>query len=179
MKKTQVILIVLVALVFCIVALPWALIYIGLLLQPDPPRPEITYGEFPFKLVYEINGERKVIQDTVICEYDGVGMDEGQGKHRKWKQRYVSGNKNITLLKINNNSEIVYSEGSANYYMGDLKEYEQYNPLFPDAIIIEKDIGSTSEGLIRADELLKKYHIKLISWEPSPPIKNTFIESAK
>ena len=179
MKKTQVILIISVALVICIVALPWALIYIGLLLQPDPPRPEITYGEFPFKLVYEINGERKVIQDTVICEYDGVGMDEGQGKYRKWKKQYVSGDKNITLLKISNNSEIVYSEGSASYYMGDLKEYEQFNPLFPDAIIIEKDIGSTREGLIRADELLEKYHIKLISWEPSRPIKNTFIESAK
>ncbi|MFA8307240.1 YdgA family protein, partial [Paenibacillus alvei] len=69
MKKTQVILIISVALVICIVALPWILIYVGLQLQPDPPRPEITYGEFPFKLVYEINGERKVIQDTVICEY--------------------------------------------------------------------------------------------------------------
>ena len=47
--------------------------------------PEIRYGEFPFRLEYEINGERFVIEDTVICEFDGIGWNEAQGKFRKWK----------------------------------------------------------------------------------------------
>ena len=60
-------------------ALPWLLISIGIQLQPNPPRPEITFREFPFRLEYEINGERKIIKDTLICQFDGFGSDEGQG----------------------------------------------------------------------------------------------------
>lgn len=71
--------------------LPWAMIALGMLISPNPPRPEITYGEFPFSLEYEINGHRKVIEDTLIGEYDGIGMNEGIGKYRKWKWRLASG----------------------------------------------------------------------------------------
>ena len=52
--------------------LPWIAIYIGVQLSPAPPRPEIIYSKFPFRLEYEINDKRVVIKDTVICEYDGV-----------------------------------------------------------------------------------------------------------
>ncbi|MDR9852289.1 hypothetical protein RJP21_01590 [Paenibacillus sp. VCA1] len=160
-------------------ALPWILIFLGIHLGPNPPHPEITHGEFPFRLEYEINGERKVIRDTLICEFDGFGADEGRGKYRKWKTRLASGNERITLLEINQTQEIYYSPGSPNYYMGDLESNEEYRHGFPDALIIEQDGRFTSNRLIRADELLDKYHIKLISWEPSPPIKNTFIENKK
>jgi len=71
---------------------PWVMISLGISLLPNPPKPGITYSEFPFRLVYEINGERKVIEDTLICEYDGIGMDEGRGKYRKWKEHLASGN---------------------------------------------------------------------------------------
>ncbi|CAM2777453.1 hypothetical protein PASE110613_00170 [Paenibacillus sediminis] len=164
-------------LVIAIVAflsLPWILIFIGIQSQPNPPRPEITYGEFPFRLEYEIKGERKVIQDTLICEFDGFGADEGRGKYRKWKKHLASGNERITLLEVDQTQEIYYSPGSPNYYMGDLESSGEYRHGFPDALIIERDGRFTSNRLIRADELLNKYHIKLISWNPSPPIKNTF-----
>ncbi len=48
-------------------------------------------GEFPFCLEYEIKGKRSVIQDTLICEYDGIGINEGQGKYREWKEHLASG----------------------------------------------------------------------------------------
>lgn len=32
----------------------------------NPPKPEITYGEFPISITYEIDGQTKVIDDTVI-----------------------------------------------------------------------------------------------------------------
>lgn len=169
----------------------WSMISLGISLLPNPPKPEITYGEFPFRLVYEINGERKVIKDTLICEYDGIGMDEGQGKYRKWKEHLASGKERLSLLEVDNpaalrsdrnivNQEIYYPTGSARYYMGDMKEYETYKQSFPDACYFEKyESGGTSSGIIHADELLKKYNIKLISWDYTQPIKNNFSTTKK
>lgn len=56
-----------------------------MLLTPNPPEPQITYGEFLFKLECEINGDKKTVEDTVMREYDGIGWNEGSGKYRKWK----------------------------------------------------------------------------------------------
>ena len=36
---------------------------------PSPPKPEITHGEFPFRLVYEINGETKGAWDRLPREW--------------------------------------------------------------------------------------------------------------
>jgi hypothetical protein len=153
--------------------LPWLLLFIGIHSKPNPPHPEITYGEFPFRLEYEINGDRKVIEDTLICEFDGFGADEGRGKYRKWKQRLASGQKNVTLVRVNDSNEIYLFPGSAEYYMGDL-DTDRNDSSFPNALYIQKDGRFTSGGIIRADELLSKHHIKLISWNPSQPVKNTF-----
>ena len=35
---------------------------------PDTPNPQITHGEFPFKLVYEKDGEINIAEDGLICE---------------------------------------------------------------------------------------------------------------
>jgi hypothetical protein len=160
-------------------AFPWILIFIGIHLEPNPPRPQITYGEFPFRLEYEINGERKVIQDSLICEFDGFGADEGRGKYREWKQRLASGNERVTLLKVNDNLEIYYSPGSAKYYMDDMESGGEYKHGYPDALVSEKRGKITSNRLILADQLLKEYGIKLISWDASQPLKNNFVASQK
>ncbi|CAM3016916.1 hypothetical protein PASE110613_12560 [Paenibacillus sediminis] len=173
-------------LVIAIVAffsLPWILIFIGIQSQPNPPRPEITYGEFPFRLEYEIKGERKVIQDTLICEFDGFGADEGRGKYRKWKQRLASGNVSgdfVILEKLNELEKIGFYPGSADYYMNDSEWYKENNSSFPNAWLVKNEKGDVSgEDYLEEDQLFEKYHIKLISWEPSPPIKNSFIENKK
>ncbi|MCQ4936305.1 hypothetical protein [Anaerotignum propionicum] len=57
----------------------WVTLYFGISSMPDPPVPKITHGEFPFRLEFEIDGKTVVVEDTLICEYDGVGMDEGRG----------------------------------------------------------------------------------------------------
>jgi hypothetical protein len=168
--------------------LPWLLIFIGIQLGPNPLRPEITYGEFPFRLEYEINGERKVIKDTLICEYDGIGTDEAQGKHRKWKDRLASGNRLLPLLEVNGRTEISYYPGIAKYYMGDLGRTEEYQQTVSDSIFIikggriikkdgsifENDGRTISTQFSNVNELLDKYHIKLISWDSTLPIKNNF-----
>ena len=43
------------------------------------PEPTITYGEFPFEIVYEISGEQKVLKDTYVCEYVGKTIVRGAG----------------------------------------------------------------------------------------------------
>lgn len=155
-----IVVIAVVAIIAYFVVLPWVMIGLGISLLPDPPKPEITYGEFPFRLVYELNGERKVIEDTLICEYDGIGMNEGQGKYRKWKEHLASGKEKLLLLELDNpaalrsnrkvvKQEIYYSTGSAQYYMGDMKDYKTYKQSFPDASFFEKyDDGGTIDGII-------------------------------
>ena len=71
-----------------IIASPWIMLAVGLWLSPAPPKPEITYGEFDFKLVYEIDGEIQTIEDTIICEFDGFNIDEANGKTRRWKEEF-------------------------------------------------------------------------------------------
>ncbi|MNJ46040.1 hypothetical protein D3C77_411600 [compost metagenome] len=156
--------------------IPWLLIFIGGQLEPNPPKPKITYAEFPVRLEYEVNGERKVAQDTVICEYEGVGWNEGSGKYRKWKQRLASGNDDFLLLKVDDSTRIYFYPESAQYYMNDLQEYDGVSRLFPNAMIQQKQGETDDFSRIRADELLKTYKIKLIKWEDSPPIKNSFID---
>ncbi|MNF17707.1 hypothetical protein D3C80_2213760 [compost metagenome] len=58
--------------------------------------------------------------------------------------------------------------------MDDLENSIEYQHGYPDALIIEKEDRITSNRLIRADQLLKEYNIKLISWEASQPIRNNF-----
>lgn len=152
---------------------PWLAIFIGIHSQPNPPRPEITHGEFPFRLEYELNGQRKVIEDTIICDFDGFGADEGRGKYRDWKGKLASGNERITLLKVDSRTEIYFIDGRVEYYMGE-PEYANSDSSFPNAAIIEKSGGITRDGFLRAEDLLKQYNIKLISWDVSPPIKNNF-----
>lgn len=71
----------------------------------------IRYGEFPFRLEYEINGRRELIEDTLIIKYKGIGIDEGRGKFRKWEDRLASGNKNITRSGLINEDELMEQYG--------------------------------------------------------------------
>ena len=47
------------------------------------PEPRIKYGEFPFKLIYEIDGKTMTIEDTIICEFDGFKVVGEAGKYSK------------------------------------------------------------------------------------------------
>jgi len=145
------------------------------LLTPNPPRPAITYGEFPFALVYELNGEEKVIEDVLIIEYNGIFV-HGGGRNRWWVHRLKSEDNLITLLRIDETTVIHYpiSMFSIGYYMGDSgggigfsqsasRHNSQQNPTF------------SMEGYrINPEELLDVYGIRIISWEIAPPIVNTF-----
>lgn len=162
--------------------------FIPSLFLPNPSKPNITYAEFPFTLVYEINGEKKTVEDTLICEYNGVEINTGQGKIRKWRQKFASGNPKI-LLWVGENvkslegfsssimarQEIFFYPGPAWYYMGDGEK--ELN--FPGVAFFEQAPGfSGNDGvegyLFEGEKLFERFGIKIISWECAPPIKNYF-----
>ena len=185
-RKYIMLLLVLLVGIVMVLALPWILLYIGIALSPNLAKPEITYGEFPFRLVYEINGERIVIEDSLICEFKGFGANEGTGKYRQWSKRLESGGQELILLEVdepigkmkswNVTYQIIYyNPGSSWYYMGDIGDVVTYRHDFPNASYYEEyEDGSTMRGVVSADELFSRFGIVLIDWEPSEPISNDF-----
>ena len=150
------------------------------------PKPEVTHGEIPFQLTYEINGETKVIEDTIVCEFDGFIVEGENGKYRKWKTSLKNGNERLTLLDLRPLNEInefgqtmlelYFYYGTAAYYMGD-----NTNPFARDAqgfdyvsYEFQTADGKTGKSGYEAEEAYEKYKIRLINWECAPPIENTF-----
>ena len=69
--------------------------------------PEITYGEFPFYVEYEKNGERYIIEDTIICEFTGIVHSLGISKVRTWDMSLKSGNEIRYIFFIEENTPSV------------------------------------------------------------------------
>jgi hypothetical protein len=144
---------------------------VSLYLAPKPPRPRITFARFPIRLEYEINEERVVFIDTLQCMYDGIGgRGSAQGMYHKWKWELASGNKRLTLLKIDNDREICYPLGNVEYYMG----YGWSEPVFYGVDLFDWKIGGRST--IFVDELLTNYHIKIIKWDKIEPVQQQAAE---
>ena len=178
--------------VVIVIALIYILFYILVvsgtifMFYSNPPTPEMQYGEFPFTLTYELNGEIKVIRDTVICEFDGFINRGAAGKSRRWKTTLKSGNDRLTLLDLRPLKEeneleqtileLYFYYGTGAYYMGDTE-----NPFargaqdfdWIDYTYQTKD-GKIGGSGFRAEEAFEKYKIRLISWECAPPIENKF-----
>lgn len=166
------IIILIIGLAFAII--PWTTLYIGLWIGETPPKPMYKYGEFPFELIYELDGEIKTIKDTIVCNYKGIGISEANGKYRKWTQTLKSGEDKILLLKASDILEIYFDPGPAWFYMGD-GDLSTFKSDFPNAKYLEKyEGGITKKGVITAEKLWEQYKLKLISWKVVPPIKNYF-----
>lgn len=145
----------------------------------SPKKPTIKHGEFPFCLIYEINGETIEVKDTLICDYDGLIADAAQGIYRKWKSSLKSGKARIVLFQ-NHEIEIFFTPNINNweagaFYMGDNEIYDKINIPFPNAwYTSDFESRRLNAYIISAEELLEKYKIKLLSWEIAPPIENEF-----
>jgi hypothetical protein len=172
---------------FGIISLPWLLLFIGIMVAPNPSRPEVKYAEFSFKLKYKINGELNVIEDVYVAKYNGIGMDEGSGKYRKWKG-HIKGSrvKNVLLLETNTD-KVYYTINFPEYYMGDDSKpiYPNFEPFYSVHRIgpskfnpakLDNRIGPSKFSVVQLDELLEDYGIELISWEMKEPVVNNFIK---
>ena len=159
------VLIVLVTVSVAIGVLPWLF---TLIFSQSPPQPEVTYGEFPFEIVFEINGETKTVDDVYVCEYDGIGVGSN-GKYIKWKGYIKSTGDEYIVLEDRGFEKLVCSVGSPYYYMNDTITYRQQNEPKP-SLKICYIFGVSFAG----DSVEQQYGVKVLDYSFSQPIKNTF-----
>lgn len=161
------------------------IVIIGLIIyfatSSDVPRPKIKYGEFPISITYEVGGEVKVIEDTVICEFDGIERLGEAGKYRKWRSRLKSGDDSLAFFPVEQNVviEVGIFRGFPSYYMGDYSErskedcersmaddrYREY---------VEWRNGIKTGNIFTKEEVWEKYKLRIIDVQYSLPIENTF-----
>ena len=159
-----------------ILASPWLAMYTYMFFQPNPPKPEITYGEFPFELVYEIDGEIVTVNDVYVCEFDGFSMNTGRmEKYRTWKGYVKSTEQNNVVLLHDGDLKIVCYVGNPEYYMSD----PEYKGDHPYKLNILKQIcysfGTSTSGVPEEiDKLMQQYKIRIVSWQFSEPIENSY-----
>ncbi|MBE6639642.1 MAG: hypothetical protein E7616_09395 [Ruminococcaceae bacterium] len=139
----------------------------------NAPEPQIKEGEFPFEIVYEIDGKIITINDVYICEFDGFDWSEGVGKHRKWKGYLKSSCVEELVLLEDGDLKFAVSVGSPEYYMSDPDC--AYSENIPSIYYIKpNEFGGTTSGTLDIEPLLEQHKLKLISWEFSKPIQNFF-----
>ena len=157
--------------VFALNFVAWSGIFIGALLSPAPAVPEVKYAEFPFEIVYEIDGEIVTVNDVYVCEYAGIIMNEN-GKYRTWKG-YVKSTGDENVLLFEDEDRWMYcGVGSPKHYMGDPVKYD--GEMEPNIYDVDKEKFTLEYEYREIDDLLEEYKIKLISWKLSEPIENSF-----
>lgn len=196
MKKTLMITAITTAIIGIVVCVLIVLYYLSVIsgaflmlnyFAPNPPKPEIKYCEFPFSLTYEIDGEVKTVEDTLICEFDGFEMSNSGSKYRKWNSSFKSGREEIVLLDLSNKNEInefghkmlnlFFYWGTPEYYMGDTRHYKCRSANDDFKMIdfrYETIDGIIGGSAYSADVVYEKYKVKLLNWEIKKPIENNF-----
>ncbi|MBQ7035169.1 MAG: hypothetical protein IJN34_05480 [Clostridia bacterium] len=147
----------------------WGFIWLCAVTIPDPPPPAVEQGEFPFKLVYEIDGERKEIEDTLVIEFEDSKGDFEVGDIYYWKRYFKNDIFNDETYEIvlaeEEDYRVWFELGSSEYYMGIDDPLDKYGTQ-------PGEIGVYPETLPINDEtLLEYYGIKIIEKYVSPPIE--------
>ncbi len=137
------------------------------------PEPQIKEKEFPFEIVYEIDGEPVTINDVYVCEFDGFDWNEGVGKHRKWKGYIKSSGEEELIIFEDDDLKFAVSIGSPEYYMNDPDC--SYSENIPSIYYIKSnEFDGGSSGIMEIESLLEQYKLKLICWNLPEPIQNSF-----
>lgn len=179
------------------IMLPWTGMYLyGEFAVEEPKKPQKTLESFPFTLVYELNGKKIVIEDTMVCKYTGSEWyGEVDTKSRTWGMELESGGDAIVLWEGKNKKgeeqKVIWGV-SPEYYMGDVNddgEYkepdkddilypgmteDEYRNLYIELQTMASDGVPEEEGISKKE--LLKYGIKIISWKCRQPIKNKFVD---
>ena len=152
--------------------IPWILVLCAYFFAENPVKPEIRYGEFDYSIVYELNGETKTINDTLVCEYDGISRSL-EGKSIQWKS-YIKGTKDQDNYLIFENDEYrlyICLPADARYYMDDPEfELAGLEPNQQPWFILENNaLTSSSE-----DEEKALAAFEIIEWVIEEPIENIY-----
>jgi hypothetical protein len=156
---------------------------IGELFAENEPRPQITYGEFPFTLVYELHGEEHTIENVMIAEFRGFLRDPGETiRRRAWRSRLkysqgLSGYDTEIIVFQDEEIRLTIAVPGGGAFLGESRSTVGE----PQTHILRTSKYSDSFFVIsRTTQFeLFKYHIekhgfRLINFEIAPPIVNTF-----
>lgn len=142
------------------------------LLSSIAKKPNITEGEFPFTITYEMDGERFVIKDVYKAEYEGNG-GYADTLHRKYDGTIIGLGEQSTIytFKQENNTRIELNTFFyADYMMGDTEyDYFDEEPFEPRFYYYD-----ANEQEYHDEETLAAHGVKMISFEYPEPIKNSF-----
>lgn len=136
------------------------------LIIPDPPTPEIQYGEFPFEIVYEMDGKIYEISDTIVFEYIGVENVSLIRHERDWHHyfKFSDGRYRAFDKDGTEPSDLHLYIGDAEYYMTKTLPKEGY---LPGEVYFE---GAYAHPY-SLKELEEEHGIKIISTKFSEPLE--------
>ena len=83
--------------------------------EPLPPR---TEGAFPFRLVYEVDDDRVVVEDTQVCKFKGRRCT-ASGRDDQWETTLASGHSQIVIRQLEKDREYVARIGECPVLMAD------------------------------------------------------------
>ena len=154
--------------------------------------PQITEGEFPFVFEYEMDGQRYLIEDTVVCKFYGYDLSNPFPfipYSRMWLASLKSGEADKRIIiefdentesalvsgRVNTESRVHLFYGSGGYYLGDPEDMDRgpkirYTEKYRTGA---KEITVTGTDL-SYEQLEELFGIKVIRFEFSSPIENTF-----
>jgi hypothetical protein len=84
-----------------------------------------------------------------------------------------SGSEFVVLYVRSDEITIAFNPGFASSYMGD-RDGSSFPRTFPSEVFFIRHDNIGGRGRVREDDLFENYGIRIISFEPSPPIQNTF-----
>jgi hypothetical protein len=137
---------------------------IHLLFVAAPPVPEIQYGEFPFEIVYSIDGE--VFNKTDTMKYENAVYSDYDSlvKHQGWRAKHEE---DAELLCEIDGYSIYLDCGNGYYYMQNEKNYDDYIP----GEAMYWISGGSTHG-ITFEEAKEEFGVEIISTKFSEPIEN-------
>jgi hypothetical protein len=135
-------------------------------------------------LEYEIDGEVKVIEDTMIFDYDGWRRGD-EGNIRVWKSTYASGAERIVLLEVEEPVDVgrkaqmtkqlvCYATGYGTFFM-EAPHTQTIDDLYRGQyayVYIEYEDGLIEERQCYTPQLLDDFKITVLSLEAAVPINS-------
>lgn len=178
----------------CLIVISILFLVINIIMSgyKEQKPPLVESGEFPFKLVYEINNEQFVIEDSVVCTYTGLDQTSlSFERPRTWDSTLKNEDKTKTLLyeeenvasilkpnRINDSIMIKLHYGSGEYYMGDPNVRDQIHGephiCYYEEYKTDSKTTHIKSTKINEKDLEKYFGIKIVEFSFSQPIKNKF-----
>jgi len=150
--------------------------YLSTLIIPSPPLPIVRYGEFPFRIDYEINGEQKYIEDTLVIQFSGVTRSLGIDSRLRWN-REIRGNsseESVFLWETEDGVRLYHELERSDVLMGE----RSIDDSLANRILAIKSVSSIRNGNqignIDEETLLKYHGVRIKEFEISSPIDNNF-----